>query len=196
MDHLTPTAACILGLLEMGPTPGAARVPGPDAMTGWQISSTAESSLARFWHVTRSQIYAELARLAEAGLVEDTGEGGPRSSRPYRITDAGRSAFRDWLTDWVAQEPKDDQLRSPLLLTMFFGMFLPDEKLRRILQEYRPRYQRQLDQLSRMFAIIEENQRRIPPSQVLRRGVAYRELMIHWIDEVLVELPTGDEESE
>src|SRR5947209_3287086 len=101
MDQFNTTAACVLGLLEMGPIPGTSRDAGPDAMTGWQISETAAASLSRFWHVTRSQIYAELARLADAGLIEETGETGPRSSRPYRITDAGREVFHTWIEEWA-----------------------------------------------------------------------------------------------
>ena len=66
MDQFNTTAACVLGLLEMGPIPGTSRDAGPDAMTGWQISETAAASLSRFWHVTRSQIYAELARLGDS----------------------------------------------------------------------------------------------------------------------------------
>src|SRR5437588_1511057 len=164
MSELNATAACILGLLEMGPVPGTIRDPGPEAMTGWQIFETAASSLGRVWHLTRSQIYVELGRMAEAALIEDTGEGGPRASRPYRITDAGREAFLGWITAWAEQEPKDDQLRSPLLLTMFFGSYLPPTTLRGVLEEYRPRYQRQADQLTRMFEALEEEQQNLPPS--------------------------------
>jgi hypothetical protein len=193
MDQLNPTAACILGLLEMGPVPGTERDAGPDAMTGWQINDTAQRSLSRIWHVTRSQIYAELGRLADAGLVEDTGKGGPRSSRPLRITEKGRGAFRRWLESWASSDPRDDQLRSPLLLTMFFGTFLPAATLRRVLEEYRPRYQRQADQLSRMFGALEGTQQHLPPAEVLRRGIAYRALMVQWIDGVLTELATREE---
>ena len=191
MDQLNATAACILGLLRMGPTPGNARIPGPEAMTGWQIYDTASRSLSRVWHVTRSQIYLELSRLADAGLVEDSGAGGPRSSRPYRITETGIQTFERWLTAWADDEPRDDQLRSPLLLTMFFGAYLPDVTLRRVLEEYRPRYQRQHEQLTRMLEAIGEDDARLPPTQVLRRGLAYRRLMLQWIDEVLAEMESS-----
>jgi DNA-binding PadR family transcriptional regulator len=191
MEWLNPTAACVLGLLQLGPVPGAKRNPDPEAMTGWQIYETAANSLSRFWNVTRSQVYLELPRLAEAGLVEDSRRGGPpHSSRPYRITEAGRKAFGDWLTEWAALEPRDDQLRSPLLLTVFFGDYLSRETLRRVLQEYRPRYQRQLEQSRKMLEALgtEESNRHIPPTAVLQRGIAYREMMVRWIDGVLEEL--------
>lgn len=192
MDGLNATAACILGLLQLGPTPGTARDPGPEAMTGWQIYETAARSLAGFWNVTRSQVYLELPRLAAAGLVEDTGQVGPRARRPYRITPAGRRAFRDWLARWTAQGPRDDQLHSPLLLTVFFGDYLPAGALRRVLEAYRPQYQRQVARLRAMHDAIDETQRQAPPTAVLLRGIAYRELMIGWIDALLADLAAAN----
>src|SRR5436305_8699357 len=94
VSALNATAACVLGILQMGPPPPAVREPGPEAMTGWQVHQTAQQSLARFWSLTRSQIYLELGRLEAAGLVEAAGGTGPRASRPYRITERGAAAFQ------------------------------------------------------------------------------------------------------
>lgn len=194
MDHLNATAACVLGLLDLGPAPGLPSDPARSGMTGWQLYETAERSLARFWNVTRSQIYTELTRLEEMGLVEATGQAGPRASRPYRMTEAGQSAFQDWLTAWASAEPRDDHLRSPLLLTVFFGDSLPRATLRRVLREYRPRYERQLERSREMLGAIGREDQGRPPTAVLRRGVAYREMMIDWIDGVLADLDALDEE--
>ena len=154
-------------------------------MTGWQIYETADRSIMRFWNVTRSQIYSELTGLAQAGLVKAVGEQGPRSRRPYRITPAGQAAFRAWLAAWAAEEPRDEQLHSPLLLTVFFGDYLPPPTLQRVLQEYRPRFQRQSEQLADMLKAVGETEQARPPAAVLRRGLAYRQMMIRWIDELL-----------
>jgi DNA-binding PadR family transcriptional regulator len=165
----------------------------PDgSMTGWQLYETAGRSVSRFWNLTRSQIYLELSRLAAAGLVEAGAARGGRSQRPYRITSAGKQAFADWLEAFARAEPRDDLLRSPLVLTVFFGEFLPRATLRRVLEEYRPRWQRQLEQLEAMLRAIPPEQRERLPSLVLRRGVAYRELMVRWIDELLEELTPED----
>jgi DNA-binding PadR family transcriptional regulator len=192
MSHIDATAACVLGLLLLGPAPGLAPAAPDGAMTGWQLYETAARSLGRFWNVTRSQIYLELGRLADAGLVEARAATGPRSRRPYWITNAGRRAFSTWLADFARAEPRDDLLRSPLLLTVFFGDYLPREVLTRVLQEYRPRWQRQLDQTSQMLAAVDDEARHRPPTAVLRRGVAYRELMVAWIDSVLEEVRQND----
>ena len=193
MEQINATAACVLGLLLLGPAPGMTATSPIGTMTGWQIYETANRSLARFWNVTRSQIYLELARLSEVGLVERCGEPGPRSRVPYRITGSGQQAFSDWIEAFALGEPRDDLLRSPLLLTVFFGDFLPRGSLVRVLEEYRPRWQRELDQARRMLAVLGDEDRRRPPAAVLRRGVAYRELMVQWIDSVLADLSHLDD---
>ncbi len=105
---LNATAASLLGFLHEGP------------MTGWDLVATAEARIGDFWSLTQSQVYRELAAMAEGGLVE-AGERGPRDRQPYTITDAGRAAF----AGWVDREPGPETIRFPLLLTILFGMHLP-----------------------------------------------------------------------
>src|SRR5256886_15782881 len=78
---LNSTAASLLGFLETY---------GP--MSGYDIVGMVEGSIGYFWNVTRSQVYRELNRLAEAELVE-MGESGARARPPYTSTGAGRRAI-------------------------------------------------------------------------------------------------------
>ena len=47
-----------------------------------------------------------------------------------------------------------------------------------------------------MLGAISEEARHRPPTAVLRRGVAYRELMVRWIDSLLEELEGPKEQGE
>jgi hypothetical protein len=78
-------------------------------------------------------------------------------------------------------------------LTVFFGDSLPRPVLRRVLLEYRPRYERHLQRFREMLDTLGEADRRRPPTTVLRRGIAYREMMVRWIDSVLADLDAGEE---
>ncbi len=189
-DNLNATAACVLGLLHLGRPPWMAGAGESDAMTGWQIYEAAQDSICRFWNVTRSQIYLELGRLAQTGLIEDSGEGGPRERRPYRLTAAGRAAFAAWLAAWATDEPRDELLHSPLVLTVFFGEYLPPATLTRMLQEYRGRHQRRGERLHAMQQALGED--RSLPTATVRRGIAYHDLMVHWIETVLDDLARLD----
>ncbi len=106
------TAAALLGLLHDGP------------MSGAQLVEAAADRFGSFFSVTRSQVYRELTALEAAGLVV-AGDPGPRDRRPYELTSAGKAAFRDWLS----QEPGQEQIRYPLLLTIAFGRHLEPARL-------------------------------------------------------------------
>lgn len=109
---LNATAASLLGFLHEG------------AMTGWELVTVAQERIGAFWTLTQSQVYRELAAMADAGLVQ-IGPPGPRDRKPHTVTAAGRAAFADWL----AREPAADQIRIPLLLTLAFADHLPPGRL-------------------------------------------------------------------
>src|SRR5690349_8057288 len=184
--QLTTTAACVLGLLALGRPPWMVGSGSAEEMTGWEIYEAAGDSISRFWNITRSQVYLELARLAEAGLVVAREERGSRDRHPYRITEAGRQAFRAWLAAWANQDPQDEQLRSPLVLLVFFGDYLPPATLVRTLQEYRLRHQRRVERLRGMQGTLGEDHSLA--TATVRRGLAYQELLVRWIDDILEDL--------
>lgn len=76
----------ILGLLNAEP------------MSGYDLSKWMDRGLGNIWSAHASQIYPELARLAEDGSIEDiAGEPGPRRRRVYGLTAAGTGELRAWL---------------------------------------------------------------------------------------------------
>jgi DNA-binding PadR family transcriptional regulator len=187
-NEVNPTAAVLLGLLELGPAPGTEGYGDGTAMTGWQLHETVRASVGAFWNVTRSQVYVELERLAAAGLVDELADRGPRRQRPYRITDAGRVAFAEWIAGLAGEPARPDQLRSPLTLLVFFGERVPPRLLRRALQEHRALRERRLEQLEGMAAALAPGDTGRLPSAVLRRGIALHRLHVEWIDDVLAAL--------
>jgi PadR family transcriptional regulator, regulatory protein AphA len=91
--------------------------------SGYDLLKLFETSLANVWPATQSQIYTELTKLADTGLVIVTAEG-PRGRKEYTLTDAGRTELLRWLT-----EPKQSKpARSDMLLRVFFlGLMTPDQ---------------------------------------------------------------------
>lgn len=73
--------------------------------TGYDLTKRFEGMLSSHaWHASHSQIYPELRRMTDDGLVEVIEEGA-RRSRTYTITDAGRAALREWLFSPPAGTP-------------------------------------------------------------------------------------------
>jgi PadR family transcriptional regulator AphA len=110
---LSATAYVILGMVSREPR------------SGYEIKAAVDNSTRFFWAASYGQIYPELKRLSEAGLVEgaDSPTGG-RKRTVYAITDAGREALRDWLR----QPPQTYETRDEGLLKLFFAGALPPEE--------------------------------------------------------------------
>ena len=70
-----------------------------EPMTGYDLSKQFQSSVAHVWHAPNSQIYPELRRMEKDDLITGAeitwGQLGKKTE--YRITDAGRDAFRTWM---------------------------------------------------------------------------------------------------
>ena len=165
MAELNATAASLLGFLHQG------------QQTGWDLVQTVEGSIGNFWNVTRSQVYRELRTLEEQGLVE-AGETGAREKRPYAITEAGRAAFRRW----IAREPGPDMIRSPMLLTVFFGDHLEPGLLARHLTLQRIQHQQRLDGYEALYAEISGEPGLGWPVQALRFGIEHERAVLRWME--------------
>lgn len=91
--------------------------------SGYDLLRIFQTSLANVWPATQSQLYTELNRLAEDGLVAVTAEG-PRGRKEYAITDAGRAELRHWLLE---TEPERNRRSEPLLRVFFLGRLDPEQ---------------------------------------------------------------------
>jgi DNA-binding PadR family transcriptional regulator len=91
--------------------------------SGWQLLKQFEGSLAYAWPALHSQIYPELARLREAGLIEQTGEG-PRGAKEYTLTETGREEIERWLRETTPSRNTRDEA---LLRVFFLWLLDPDE---------------------------------------------------------------------
>ena len=76
MESLSPTAYVILGLVRNEPR------------SGYEIKAVVDKTTRFFWAASYGQIYPELKRLAEAGLIDrrrtprPAGAGGPSTRSP------------------------------------------------------------------------------------------------------------------
>ncbi|HEY8089734.1 MAG TPA: PadR family transcriptional regulator [Polyangiaceae bacterium] len=161
---LNATAASILGFLEHEP------------MTGWDLAVEIEDIIGDFWSVTRSQVYRELKALAAQGLVASM-KTGPRDSQPYRVTEAGRRAFRAW----IRRKPGVPNMRLPLVLQVFFGAAVPPEDLARSLAELGEYHAKRLAVYRGFEKDVEDGSW---PHEALRLGIMFQQTMIDWIASV------------
>ena len=94
--------------------------------SGYDLLKQFEQSMANVWPATQSQLYGELNKLANAGLIE-VSDIGPRSRKEYRITEAGRAELQRWVTN-----PNDDPpFRNAGLLRVFLLGEIPQDQARK-----------------------------------------------------------------
>lgn len=107
--ELTELEACVLGVVENE---------GP--CTAYTVRARFATSPTKRWSGSAGAIYPLVRRLGAAGLLsETTRPRGSRSSSHHAVTDAGRAALRQWLT-----QPADDEVVSipvdPVRTRLFF----------------------------------------------------------------------------
>ena len=117
---LTTTEGVVLGLLAEG------------ERSGYDLLKRAEGSVAHMWAPAKSQLYAVLPRLVEAGLARrrTVRQRGRPDKQLYRLTSAGRAAVRHWL------ETAPPKSWDELLLKVFFAELSSRDALLRQLDEY------------------------------------------------------------
>ena len=171
MPHrpLNATAGSLLGFLHDGP------------MTGYDLVAVARQRIGDFWSLTQSQVYRELASMADGGLVV-AGERGPRDRRPYALTDAGREAFQEW----VNREPGEETVRFPLLVTMVFGGHVEPERMAAFLERHRAVHAQRLATYESQRDQIDPESLEADPFAVapLDFGIAYERAVLEWFEKL------------
>ena len=112
MSTLTGTLGhALLGVLAEGPR------------TGYTLVRHLAQSIGYTWPASHSQVYPELAKLREAGLIRESGSA-PRGGRVYELTDPGLAEVRRWLRE---TEPSRT-VRDEASLRLFFLWLLEPEE--------------------------------------------------------------------
>jgi DNA-binding PadR family transcriptional regulator len=93
--------------------------------SGYDLLKRFEVSMANVWPATQSQLYGELNKLADEGLIEVTAVGA-RGRKEYHVTDAGHAELLDWIT-----RPRDTTpIRRPDVLRVFLLGEMPADDAR------------------------------------------------------------------
>jgi DNA-binding PadR family transcriptional regulator len=112
-----------------------------DERSGYDLLKRAEGSVAHMWTPAKSQLYAVLPRLVDAGLARRrTLRQRVRPDKQlYRLTRAGRDAVRHWL------EMSTPKTWDELLLKVFFAKLGSRAALLEHLDAYAERTREQLE---------------------------------------------------
>lgn len=122
----------ILGLLMQSP------------MTGYDIYKAFGPGLGSFWSAKHSQIYPELKRLTEEGLVRFTTviQGEKMEKKVYEITERGKEDFLQWLS---LDPPLEPTAKDVFRLRSYYSQWLPEETYLELIRQQIIKHTQKLD---------------------------------------------------
>jgi DNA-binding PadR family transcriptional regulator len=156
----------ILGLLARQPS------------TGYDLARLFDLSLRTTWHASHSQIYPELARLEEAGMVEVVGHG-PRRSKTWAITEAGSEELRRW----VVEEEPDRSVRNESGVRLFLTLLLAPEDRRTAFARDLDRVEADIRQLEEIRELTGASERDEPFAPQVDLGLRINREIGAWLRE-------------
>jgi PadR family transcriptional regulator AphA len=137
-----------------------------------------DRTLSHAWSAQHSQIYPELNRLCEAGLIRIAARGA-RRRKEYEATAKGRREVRRWLLE----TPPSHVSRNEPVLRIFFLWLLEPEEQRAVLLAERPHHERLLGEYGDLAASGDWES---PPARsgrlALEFGIRNQRMWIEWID--------------
>jgi DNA-binding PadR family transcriptional regulator len=159
-----------------------------EPLSGYDLSQYFARSMGNVWPAQHSQIYPELARLADEGLITQTGEG-PRGRKVYQTTPKGLEALRAWLRD----TRPDYQIRDEALLRIFSLWVLPTDEALAHLARDRAEYVRHLDQIQEALDTIDwaANPTTRASRLTIEFGRRFLTTAIDWIDWAAEQVAAG-----
>jgi DNA-binding PadR family transcriptional regulator len=179
---LTPPSFLMLGMVRLG------------ARSGYAIKQAADASTRFFWPTSLAQVYPELARLEDAGLLSRRDDShGSRERFAYELTEQGREALLGWL---CSTREVPTQFRDEGVLRLFFADALPGEDrlalVRRLRERARGAAAQMREEILPLAQALEAEGTRYP-ALVARLGADTYAYAERWLARLEVEL---DEEEE
>ncbi len=161
---LTATGRVVLGMIALG------------VRSGYEIKQLVDKSTRHFWAASYGQIYPELRRLEEDGLVHGRPDpSGARAKMLYELTPLGDQALRDWL---LSEQGLVYELRNEGMLKLFFSDLEPEAAVRTV-RAMRELHERSHEQLRLVQAAAPPHMSQ-GPGLTLELGLGITGWLIEW----------------
>jgi DNA-binding PadR family transcriptional regulator len=168
--------------------------------SGYDLAKGFDASVANFWMATPQQLYRELERLAEQGLIQARIVEQERrpNKRMFSLTEAGREAIREF----TRRPAKPSAIRDELLIKVQAFDVGDAAAVLGLIIERRDRAEAKVQRYERLRARILDGRTeeeflatapRVGPYLTLMRGISYEEENVRWAKraQVIVEQRQG-----
>jgi DNA-binding PadR family transcriptional regulator len=155
--------------------------------TGYELAKRFDRGVANFWHALPQQLYAELTRMEEDGLVE--GEVVVQQTRPnkrvFSMTQRGRAE----LEAWFDEPARAAGIKDELLTRVYAADLVEPAVVIEMLERHLPAREQKLAMYGEIREMLlrgrTEKQylqttRRVGPYLALKSGILYEQALIEW----------------
>ncbi|MFD6419953.1 PadR family transcriptional regulator [Streptomyces sp. NPDC060194] len=162
--------------------------------SGLELTRRFDRSIGYFWSATHQQIYRDLGRLEESGLIRalPAAQATRGRKKEYEVLPQGR----DELVAWVARREEPKQVRDPLLLRLRAAAIVGTDSLLPELRRHLALHERQL---ADYLAMEERDLKRAKGAEedrvrhlILRGGIELERFWVGWLTEALDGLAAAD----
>jgi DNA-binding PadR family transcriptional regulator len=176
MARLSTSSYAVLGLLSFA------------RLSGYDLATIAQRSVAQVWPISKTQVYAELRRLRTLGLIEgrDAEHSGGPAKTVFELNLAGERELDAWLG---ADTSSGLRLRAPAVLKLLLGHRASADQARAGLDRFRERVSERLIELEHLTGMLQSNPDAVYAWATALFGVRICEAVVDWIDEVAGRLP-------
>ncbi len=160
--------------------------------SGYDLAKDFDASVANFWMATPQQLYRELERLAEQGLIQARVVHQERrpNKRMFSLTDAGREAIREF----TGRAPKPPVIRDELMVKVQVADAGNTQAVRDFIAERLQRASAKVQRYERLRARIFDGRgeeeyltqaERVGPYLTLMRGLSFEQENVRWAERAL-----------
>ena len=160
------------------------------SMSGYDLAKTFDASIGFFWRASHQQIYRELGKLRDRGLVEsrEITQSGKPNRIVHTITPAGEKA----LLQWSSKPSRMPSLKDELLVK-FYALghvdidALKDQLTIRI-EQHQTKLSKYLKIKERYYSNEDTTMNQAGKRLVLEMGIQEEQGRIQWLQDLMIEL--------
>ena len=156
--------------------------------SGYDLAKKFDGSVGFFWKATHQQIYRELAKLEELGLIgaERVHQEGRPDKKLYNVTEEGKAHLREW----IAKPGEISPMKDELLVKLFAGYVVPVQTMLAELEHHRAQHLERLETYREIEQKYFKNLEMLSIERkyvylTLRQGIRYETEWLAWCEEAI-----------
>ncbi|SDG28757.1 transcriptional regulator, PadR family [Selenomonas sp. WCT3] len=161
-------------------------------LTGYDIKKLFEGELGDFWYSNHSQIYPELKKMVEGGLISsyDDTVGQKMTKTYYRLEPQGQAELAGWMEEPLNALPPT---RDEFSMKMYLLKDDKDPRIKKLFAEEIARHEEKLEYLKSrwqtVFSSQAEKKQYYGHALILQQAIHREEQRLQWLREEQAKLP-------